>query len=249
MTRAILIIGHGSRDQAALEEFSGLAKAVGERLPDYVCKHVFLEFAKPSIIEQLDAFRAEGITKILIIPALLFAAGHANNDIPGILERYQAEHPEVAISYGSVLGPDPGMIAAAGGRLREAAGHSEDFSDTVLLVIGRGAGEASAQAGLWQVMRGIWSELAFAWGEVAFAGVSFPDVEAGLEHTVRLGYQRVAVLPYFLSAGVLLRRIDEEIERAAKANPAISFLKAGHLKDHPLVVDTLVARVLELARP
>lgn len=251
MTQATgaLIIGHGSRDKAAREEFAALARAVGERLPDYACKHAYLEFAEPTIVEQLDAFRTEGTIKILAIPALLFAAGHANNDIPGILEGYRAEHPEVAISYGKILGPVPELIAAAAGRIREAARNDGgNFSDTALLVIGRGASDPSAQAGLWRVMRGLWSELGFGWGEVAFAGVSFPNVEAALAHIVRLGYSRVAVLPYFLSTGVLLRRIDKEIERAAKANPAITFLKAGHLKDHPLVIETLVARVSELAR-
>ena len=252
MTRATgaLIIGHGSRDKAAQEEFARLAGAVGERLPDHACKHAYLEFAKPTITEQLDAFRSEHTTKILAIPALLFAAGHAKNDIPGILDLYRAEHPEVAISYGNVLGPGPGMIAAAAGRVREAAGRdSTDFSDAALLVIGRGSSDPSAQAGLWQVMRGVWSELGFGWGEVAFAGASFPHVEEALEHTVRLGYQRVAVLPYFLSTGVVLRRIDEEIERAAEANPAISFVKAGHLKDHPLVIETLVKRIAQSNRP
>lgn len=248
MTKAVLIIGHGSRDPAALEDFAALASAVGERLPEHACKHAYLEFAKPSIVEQLDALRAAGTTEILAIPALLFAAGHARDDIPEILKSYRAAHPQMAISFGNVLGPAPGMIAAAGQRVREAAGENQDFSDAALLVIGRGAGDPSAQVGLWQVMRGVWSELGFAWGEVAFAGVSFPDVKTALAHIVRLGYSRVAVLPYFLSTGILLRRIDEETERTAKANPAITFINASHLKDHPLVVDTLVARVRELTK-
>ncbi len=248
-TTGVLIIGHGSRDQAAQQEFTTLVGAVGKRLPDHACKHAYLEFAEPSITVQLDIFRNQNTTRILAIPALLFAAGHANNNIPGILEDYRAEHPEMAISYGAVLGPVPGMIAAAAGRVREAAARGGDnFNDTALLVIGRGASDPSAQAGLWQVMRGVWSELGFGWGEIAFAGASFPSVETALDHTARLGYSRIATLPYFLSTGVLQRRIDEDVARAAKANPAVEFVKAGHLKDHPSVVETLVARVLELAR-
>ena len=249
-TPGVLIIGHGSRDKAARGEFAALARAVGERLPDYACKHAYLEFAGPTIAEQLDAFRAEGAARILAIPALLFAAGHANSDIPGILDGYRAEHPGMAISYGDVLGPVPGMIAAAAGRVREAAGRGgADFGDAALLVIGRGARDPSAQTGLWRVMRGVWAKLGFGWGEVAFAGVSFPDVEAALAHIVRLGYPRLAVLPYFLSAGVLLRRIDEQVDRAAQANPDIAFIKASHLKDHPLVVETLVKRIAESTQP
>lgn len=250
MIQAVLIIGHGSRHRAALEEFSTLAKAVGEHLPDHACKHAFLEFAKPSIRDQLDAFRAEGATNILVIPALLFAGGHAKNDIPGILDRYRAEHPEVTISYGKILGPVPRMIAAAGERIREAAGPGgTDFSDAALLVIGRGASDPSAQAGLWRVMRGVWSELGFGWGEVAFAGVGFPDVEAALEHTARLGYRRLAVLPYFLSTGVVLGRINRQIDRAARAHPKVTFITPSHLKDHPLVVETLVKRITQSNRP
>lgn len=249
-TTGVLIIGHGSRDLAAREEFAALAGAVGERVPDLDCRHAYLEFAEPSIVKQLDAFRAEGTTNILAIPALLFAAGHTNSDIPGILERYHAENPEMGVSYANALGPDPDMIAAAAERIRETAPNDgEKFDDAALLVIGRGSSDPSAQAGLWQVMRGVWSELGFGWGEVGFAGASFPTVEAALEHGVRLGYSRLAVLPYFLSTGVLLRRIDGEIERAAQANPNIAFLKAGHLKDHPLVVKTLVARIRDMSGP
>jgi len=244
----ILIIGHGSRDPAARREFASLAAVVGNRVPDLLCAHAFLELAEPTIAEQLDAFRIKGVTKILAIPALLFAAGHANNDIPAILKGYEAAHPEVTISHGGVLGPDPNMIAAATERIREAAQNDDaSFGDAALLVIGRGASDPAAQAGLWKVMRGVWSELGFGWGEVGFAGASFPMAETALEHAARLGYSRVAVLPYFLSTGVLIRRIDEQIDRAAQAHPNIAFLKADHLKDHPLVVETLVARIRDLS--
>jgi sirohydrochlorin cobaltochelatase len=53
------------------------------------------------------------------------------------------------------------------------------------------------------------------------------------------------VFPFFLFSGVLIRRIHARIAAAAAAHPGIEFVTAPYLKDHPLVLDSLVARVEE----
>ena len=49
---------------------------------------------------------------------MLFAAGHAKNDIPSVLNTYQASHPGLSIEYGRELGLDPKMLRAAGARIQ-----------------------------------------------------------------------------------------------------------------------------------
>ncbi len=51
---------------------------------------------------------------------MLFAAGHAKNDIPSVLNSYQAQNPEMEVIYGRELGVDLKMIRAAGERIEEA---------------------------------------------------------------------------------------------------------------------------------
>ena len=51
---------------------------------------------------------------------MLFAAGHAKNDIPSVLNAYQAQNPGLSISYARELGIDLKLIRAAGDRVEEA---------------------------------------------------------------------------------------------------------------------------------
>ena len=50
---------------------------------------------------------------------MLFAAAHAKNDIPSVLNSYQAE-TGVKVNYGRELAVDPKMIRAAAERIQEA---------------------------------------------------------------------------------------------------------------------------------
>src|SRR3546814_5677568 len=49
---------------------------------------------------DLDKLSAGGVTRCLAVPGMLFAAGHAKNDIPSVLNTYQAQHTEMTIDYG-----------------------------------------------------------------------------------------------------------------------------------------------------
>jgi sirohydrochlorin cobaltochelatase len=69
--------------------------------------------ARPILREGLDSLRAQGVKRVLAIPAMLFAAGHAKNDIPSVLNTYGAE-TGLRIDYGRELGVDLKMIQAAG---------------------------------------------------------------------------------------------------------------------------------------
>ena len=88
----------------------------------------------------------------------------------------------------------------------------------------------------------------FGWGETVYSGVTFPLVEPGLRHVVKLGYRRIVVFPYFLFSGVLVSRIVQHTERVAVDHPEVEFVKASYLGDHPLVLDTFVERVEEVVR-
>ena len=115
----VMLCGHGSRDQGAVTEFANLAEKLKERLPQYPLEYGYLEFAHPVIREGLDKLKAQGVTRILAVPGMLFAAGHAKNDIPSVLNTYAAENG-IKIDYGKELGIDAKMLAAAGDRINEA---------------------------------------------------------------------------------------------------------------------------------
>ena len=84
MSRAVLLIAHGSRlDQAnreAIEMASRIESQAGCRV--HAC---FLEIATPTIEVAFEKAVEEGATEIVAVPFLLSAGAHVTRDIPRIL--------------------------------------------------------------------------------------------------------------------------------------------------------------------
>ena len=245
----VMVCGHGSRDEDAVSEFLNFAKKLKNQLLQYELDWGFLEFANPVIKSGLDSLREKGIREIMSVPVMLFAAGHAKTDIPSVLNAYQAQYPELSISYGRELGIDLKLIRAAGERVKEAIEQADgDISpeETLLMVVGRGASDPDANSNVSKVTRMLWEGLGLGWAETAYSGVTFPLIKPGLEHASKLGYKRIVVFPYFLFTGILVKRIYQYTDIVAAEHPEIQFVKASYLNDHPLVVDTFSERVEEI---
>ena len=246
----VMLCGHGSRNRLAVDEFAALAERLRARLPGVPVEHGYLEFANPVLHLGLDRLRARGMERVLAVPGMLFAAGHAKNDIPSVLNTYAAAHPGFEITYGRELGVDSRMLRAAGDRIEAAIASSprKDVTrhETLLLVVGRGASDPDANSNVAKIMRLLWEGMGFGWGEVAYSGVTFPLVAPALEHAVKLGYRRIVVFPYFLFTGVLVKRIYAATEEAQARYPQVEMLNAPYLGDHALVVDTFVDRIAEM---
>ena len=247
----VMICGHGSRSQSAVDEFATLADKLPSLLPDdWLTEYGYLEFANPVIRDGLDKLREAGCTRILAVPGMLFAAMHSKNDIPTVLNTYAAKHG-IEISYGRELGVDPKMIAAAAGRIQDAisAANSEhgtvDLHDTCLVVIGRGASDPDANGNVAKIARMLQEGIGFGWLEVGYSGVTFPLVEPCLTHAAKLGYKRIIVAPYFLFSGILIDRIYGFTDQVAAQHPDIQFVKTGYLGDHPKVLETFAERIVE----
>jgi len=243
----VLVCGHGSRNRLAVAEFAQLAQQLQALMPEVPVEYGYLEFARPILRDGLEALRQRGVRHVLAVPAMLFAAGHAKNDIPSVLNTYAAE-TGLKIDYGRELGVDLKMIQAAGARIREAIGAASDLSDTLLVVVGRGSSDPDANSNVAKVTRMLVEGFGFGWGETVYSGVTFPLVEPGLRHVVKLGYRRIVVFPYFLFSGVLVSRIVQHTERVAADHPEVEFVKASYLGDHPSVLGTFVERVEEVVR-
>ena len=251
MTTGIMICGHGSRDEGAVAEFEKLALGIRRRSNGIPVEYGFLEFATPVIKDGLAALVNQGVTDVLAVPGMLFAAGHAKNDIPSVLNTYSAENDAIDIRYGRELAIDPKMLKAAADRIQEALDSAVDdvpLEETMLVVIGRGASDPDANSNVAKVMRMLWEGFGFGWGETAYSGVTFPLIEPGLEHAVKLGYRRIVVFPYFLFTGVLMRRIYDYTDVVAERHPDIEFIKAPYLNDHPMVIETFMERIDEIQR-
>ena len=251
MKTGVMICGHGSRSQSAVDEFKVLAEKLPTYLPsDWMVDYGYLEFANPVIRDGLDNLRNAGCERILAVPGMLFAAMHSKNDIPTVLNTYAAKHG-IDVKYGRELGVDPKMIAAAADRIQTALDAANaDLGDvpmheTCLVVIGRGASDPDANSNVSKIARMLWEGMGFGWCEVGYSGVTFPLVEPALQHVAKLGYKRVVVFPYFLFTGILIDRIYGFTDQVAAEHTNIQFVKAGYLNDHPKVLETFAERIKE----
>lgn len=251
MKTGVMICGHGSRSQSAVDEFATLAEKLPPFLPDdWLTDYGYLEFANPVIRDGLDNLREAGCDRILAVPGMLFAAMHAKNDIPTVLNTYAEKHG-IDVHYGRELGVDPKMIAAAASRIQDAVDKANaehgalPLSETCLVVIGRGASDPDANGNVAKIARMVQEGMGFGWCEVGYSGVTFPLVEPCLQHVARLPYKRVVVFPYFLFSGILIDRIYGFTDQVAREHPDMTFIKAGYLGDHPKVLETFAERIIE----
>jgi sirohydrochlorin ferrochelatase len=111
-----------------------------------------------------------------------------------------------------------------------------------LLLIAHGSRQEEANADLLHVAAGL---RARGWPivEASFLELCEPDIEAGGVRCVEQGASRVILLPYFLSAGVHVRRdLTEARAKLAKRFPSVDFRLAEPLGRHPLLLDVLEER-------
>lgn len=243
----VLICGHGSRSKVAEKEFGLLAEGLSKRFPKLNVAHGFLEYSAPNMHMALDSLVEQGVKKIYAVPGMLFAATHAQNDIPSVLTTYQEKHPGLDIEYGQELGLHDEMILALQTRILEAMNldhvHDGDLYDTMLVVVGRGTSVTNANAEAAKLTRIVCENMGFGWSETVYSGVTFPSVGRGLEMAVKLGFKKIVVAPYFLFGGKLIGRIHSYIDKVADENPGVHFMKATYLRDQEHVINTFIERI------
>jgi sirohydrochlorin ferrochelatase len=116
---------------------------------------------------------------------------------------------------------------------------------TALLLIAHGSRQEEANADLYHVRSSLrgrgWDVV-----EACFLELAEPDIEEGGRRCVDQGAERVVLVPYFLSAGVHVRRdLAEARARLAERSPAVEFRLAEPLGRHPLLVDVVAERARE----
>ena len=247
MSDALLIAAHGSRDEAGVEEFWALAEGWRRLRPDRLQAEGFLEFASPTIGQAVDELVGRGASRIVVVPAMLMAAGHVKNDVPGEIQEARGRHPGVPMAMARPLDIHPALLELCVVRYREALEGRADVPPgrTLLLLVGRGTSDPDANANIARVSRFLWEATGVGWASIGFTGVTGPSVDEALTTCRRLGFERIVVQPYFLFDGVLLKRIREAVTRHAEADPGVELVYVPHLRMHPLLLQAFEDRAHE----
>ncbi|MCP3821302.1 sirohydrochlorin chelatase [Streptomyces sp. A3M-1-3] len=220
---ALLIAGHGTRDEAGAEAFRDFVRELARRNPELPVAGGFIELSPPPLGEAVTELVERGVRRFAAVPLMLVSAGHAKGDIPAALSREKERHAGISYSYGRPLGPHPALLSVLERRIDEVIGAvtSEDVdrSDVTVLLVGRGSTDPDANAEVHKAARLLWEGRGYAGVETAFVSLAAPDVPSGLDRCVKLGAGRVVVLPYFLFTGILPDRVCTQTAEWAAAHP------------------------------
>lgn len=244
---SIVVAAHGSRDPAALHEVETLLALMRKQVPGRTIIHGYLEFALPTIDDAVRAVVEGGAERVVMLPALLLAATHAKNDMPGELALLKRKYPDVSFHFGAPTDLHPLLLRLAQQRIVQAEALSERTvrrADSCLVVVGRGTTDPDANSDVSKLARMLEEGMGFGASYVCYAGTAEPGLADGLRRAARLGCERTVVFPYFLFDGLLVKRIHAAADDLRARHPELEVLKAGYLG-----VDDAVAQVfLERAR-
>src|SRR5947209_7267657 len=112
---------------------------------------------------------------------------------------------------------------------------------TALLLIAHGSRQPEANADLSRLADELRRTERYAGVEPSFLELAEPGIEAGGAKCVELRVGRVVMVPYFLSAGVHVRRdLAAARDRLAARFPHVEFRLAEPLGPHPLLTEIVV---------
>lgn len=216
MTAALVLLAHGTRDDAGPEELARLAQLVRGTVP-----HVELGYADvrgPTLAETLNTIKGPAV----VVPAFLSAGYHVRTDVPEQLAA--TDRDDVVLA--PAVGPDPALVDVALERLKAVGG-----TDADAIVFGaagssdpRALADTQRAATLFANRLGRDVQIAYATG--------VPKVADTVAELRAAGHRRIAVASWLLAPGLFQRWLEE----------SGADVVAPPLGAHPAVAEVIVDR-------
>ena len=215
----VLLVGHGTRSELGRRQCQALAAeiAAGLEPQSYVTELAYLELASPTIEESIVRLVKRQIQRLVVAPLLLFAAGHAKEDIPAAVRSALAVagRPDLPMVQTRPLGLQEPVIELAAARFRVAADPRIVSAETCLLLIGRGSRDAEATAEMRQLGAILHQRLGIGGLHVGFMAMAQPAARAMILAAAVSPFRQIVVQPHLLFHGELLDRLEENVSAAA----------------------------------
>jgi sirohydrochlorin ferrochelatase len=117
------------------------------------------------------------------------------------------------------------------------------FPGRALLLIAHGSREEEANADLLHVVAQLRLQGRYAAVEPSFLELAEPNIEQAAARCMAQGVQRIILLPYFLSAGVHVRRdLTQVCHLLTQRYPDVVFQLAEPFGRHPLLLEIVAER-------
>ena len=218
----LVLVAHGTRDVRGAPLLGRVAERVGGLLPGTDVRHGWVEFQRPSAAEALA-----GSAGPVVVPLFLGGGYHVEHDLPRLVRA----HGSGRIT--AHLGPEPIIVEAVAGRLREALASEgagvEELDGVVLAAAGsrRRAPVAETET----AARGL-SRLLGTPVRPAYLSAAEPSARRAVRRWRSEGARTLAVATYLLAEGHFSRAL----------HGAGADLVAPPLGDHPAVAEVVARR-------
>lgn len=216
----LVIVGHGSRDSNANAEFEQLVANFRSLHPEWDISHAYIEIAAPSLETALSASAVRN-HRVVVAPLFLFGAGHLKNDIPLALAAARERHPDVIFTATRELGVHPSLIELAFQRASSFLQQQHAGTKTAVIVVGRGASDPDANGDFCKLVRLFGEGRNFTWVLPSFIGITRPSFEEAVELVSRSRPDHILVVPYFIFAGRLLAKLQDQVAAFSARSPWI----------------------------
>jgi sirohydrochlorin cobaltochelatase len=110
MSKAIILLGHGSRDPLWRQPMEAVAARVARQAPAVPVRCAYMEMEQPDLAATAAALVAGGATDITVVPMFLGAGKHVRNDLPNVVEAARTAHPAVRFHLQKTVGEDPRLL-------------------------------------------------------------------------------------------------------------------------------------------
>jgi len=246
--RGVFLMGHGTKSQRGKDQFLELISLANQRFPIAVSGG-FIELAEPEMNLAMDTFlEAEDLDELVVVPVVLFPAGHMKDDGPVLVARAKgsSRNKSLKVTYSSFLGTLPEVVTAISERIVESYGHTEASEDRAVLLVGRGSTDPDGNAELYKASRLVTEQLQLDPLSVqsAFVSLAPPSVPDALESLYKMGYREVVVQPYFLFHGLLIDRMFDQAYAWSKTHePSPRLILGQEIGPGKLLLDAISYRV------
>jgi len=244
----LLIVGHGTSEADGQRAFWTTVRQVAEYLPDTAVEGCFLEFAQPDVAAGLRALARRGVDDVVLVPLLLFAAGHAERDIPAAA-RAAAQQLGLRVRHAPVLGCHPDLVALSAARFDAAAGPHYQPENVLWLFVGRGHYEPAVSAEMERFVQARLPLTRVGQVRVAYLAMARPRVEDVLATVATTHFPVVVVQPHLLYPGKLLTRLASLMAEQERRHPRQQWLITECLGCDPAVARVVAHRFNETAAP
>ena len=202
-------MGRAGRGHAAVPRFGRECRAANVAV---AVQPAFLELQEPTIEQGIERLAAQGVRRVVVVPLLLFAAGHAKRDVPdatiAALDRHgmTASRTERAGMRAGDSGTVPSTVS--GGGYLASYRHQPRRPACCWLVAAARTNRRPPPCTTSPVAA---AERGGIHTEVAFLAMAKPSLAEQLSQIAAAGFRRVIVQPHLLFQGELASSLARQV--------------------------------------